>query len=128
MNIDIKIPIMVFPTQDTAEYFKSLLLSKCLSSTSKILPISYITGDLSYMGVNVLECYGIPFDGLVSSAIKRTRNGFYVDLPQPVKIKELTIIDKDCIKYPEPRMHVVYEELEMDDLWRVTSLHREETI
>lgn len=26
------------------------------------------------------------------------------------------------------RIHVVYEELEMDDLWRVTSLHRKETI
>lgn len=128
MNIDIKIPIMVFYMQDTAEYFKSLLLSKCLSSTSKCLPVSYITGDLSYMGVNVFECYGVPFDCLVSSAIKRTRNVFYLDLPQPVKIKELTIIDKDCIKYPEPKVHVNYEVLKKDDRWEVTSLHKEETL
>ena len=36
--------------------------------------------------------------------------------------------EADGVTYPEPRIHVVYEELEMDDLWRLTSLHREETI
>ena len=126
MNIDIKLPVIMLESKEVAEYFKSFLLNK---SVNKPLMVSDIYGNLSYNGFNIYDCYGWTFKDLLAKIkVMKSRTGYYLDIPNPIKFKDFEPTEANGVTYPEPRMHVVYEELEMDDLWRVTSLHRKETI
>lgn len=125
MKVDINLPVMILQTKEIAEYFREFLLNKAVN---KPLKVSDVYGNLSYNGLNITECYGWTFQDLLKIRIIKCRTGYYLDIPNPIKFKDLEPTEVDRVTYPEPSIHVVYEELEMDDLWRVTSLHRKETI
>lgn len=125
MKVDINLPVMILQTKEIAEYFRAFLLNKAVN---KPLKVSNIYGNLSYNGLNITEGYGWTFQDLLKIRIMKCRTGYYLDIPNPIKFKDFEPTEVDDITYPEPRIHVVYEELEMDDLWRVTSLHRKDTI
>ena len=126
MKIDIKLPVIMLESKEVAEYFKSFLLNK---SVNKPLMVSDIYGNLSYNGFNIYDCYGWTFKDLLAKIkVMKSRTGYYLKIPNPTKMKELEKTEVDNVTYAEPRVCVEYFDVETDDVWKVTSLHREETL